>query len=83
MCSAGTCCHRLAGGCDRARVFHRRRALLVWSDVSLAPLTFASRLQAATFRAVVDSALQSVHNDSTPGCGQVRRALRSPAAGLL
>ncbi len=44
MCSAGTCCHRLAGGCDRARVRRRRRALLVWSDVSLAPLTFTSRL---------------------------------------
>ena len=83
MCSAGTCCHWLAGGCDRARVFHRRRALLVWSDVSLAPLTFPSRLQAATFRAVVDSALQSVHRCSTTGCRRVRRALRSPAVGLL
>ena len=83
MCSAGTCCHWLAGGCDRARVFHRRQALLVWSDVSLAPVSFASRLQAATFRAVVDSALQSVQNDSTAGCRRVRRALRSPAVGLL
>ncbi len=83
MCSAATCCHWLAGGRDRARVFHRRRAQLVWSDVSLAPLTFPSRLQAATFRAVVDSALQSVHRCSTTGCGQVRRALRSPAVGLL
>ena len=83
MCSAGTCCHWLAGGCDRARVFHRRRALLVWSDVSLAPVSFPSRLQAATFRAVVDSALQTVHSGSMTGCGQVRRALRSPAVGLL
>ena len=72
MCSAGTC-HWLAGGCDRARVFHSRRSRLVWSDVSLAPLSFASRLQAATFRAVVDSALQSVHNGSTTGCRQVRQ----------
>ena len=43
MCSAGTCCHRLAGGSDLARVRQRRRALLVWSDVTLAPLTFTSR----------------------------------------
>jgi hypothetical protein len=83
MGSAGTCCHWLAGGSDLARVLHRRQALLVWSDVSLAPVSFASRLQAATFRAVVDSALQSVHRCSTTGCGRVRRALRSPAAGLL
>ena len=44
MCSAGTCCHRLAGGSVLARVRQRRRALLVWSDVTLAPLTFTSRL---------------------------------------
>ena len=44
MCSAGTFCHWLAVGCDLARVRQRRRALLVWSDVSLAPLTFLSRL---------------------------------------
>ena len=44
MCSAGTCCHRLAVGCDLARVRQRRRALLVWCDISLAPLTFLSRL---------------------------------------
>jgi hypothetical protein len=44
MCSAETCCHRLAGGGDVARTCQRRRALLVWSDVSLAPLTFTSRL---------------------------------------
>ena len=41
---ARTCCHRLAGGCGSARMCQRRRALLVWRDVSLAPLTFTSRL---------------------------------------
>jgi hypothetical protein len=44
MCSAGTCCHRLAGGCDVARGSQRRRAPLVWCNVSLAPLTFTPRL---------------------------------------
>jgi hypothetical protein len=44
MRSAGTCCHWLAGGCDLARVRQIHRALLVWSDVSLAPLTFLARL---------------------------------------
>jgi hypothetical protein len=43
MRSAGTCCHGLAGGCDLARLRQRRRAPLVWSDVSLAPLTFTAR----------------------------------------
>jgi hypothetical protein len=44
MCSAGTCCLWLAGRCDVARMCQRHRVLLVWSDVSLAPLTFTSRL---------------------------------------
>ena len=44
MCSAGTCCLWLAGGSDLARVRQRRRALLMWSDVSPAPLTYLSRL---------------------------------------
>jgi hypothetical protein len=44
MCSDGTCCHWLAGGCDRVRVRQRRRALLVRSDVSLAPLPYLTRL---------------------------------------
>jgi hypothetical protein len=39
--------------------------------------------QAATVRAVVDSALQSVNNGSTTGSGRVRRAFRSPAASRL
>ncbi len=48
----------------------RRRALLVLRDVSLAPLTFPSRIQAAiTVGAAVDSALPSVNTSSTAGCG--------------
>jgi hypothetical protein len=60
---------------NAATRLHMHRRLQAGIDV----LSFPSRLQAATFRAVVDSALQSVHNDSTTGCGRVGRALRSPA----
>ena len=76
-------CHWLAGGCDRARVRQRRRELLVWSDVSLAPLTFPSRVTGCYCSRRLDSALQSVHTGSTTGCGRVRRAFRFPAIALL
>jgi hypothetical protein len=39
--------------------------------------------QAATVRAVVDSALQSVNTGSTTGSGRLRRAFHVPAVGLL
>jgi hypothetical protein len=66
---ASPCCHRLSGGCDLARVRHRSResAAGVGRRV-LRPLTFPSRLQAATVGAIVDSALQSADTGSTTGC---------------
>ena len=36
----------------------------------------------ATVRAVVESALRSVHTGSTTGCGRLRRAFRSRAVGF-
>ncbi len=36
-----------------------------------------------TVRAVVDSALQSVHSGSTTGVGRLRRAFRTPAVGVI
>jgi hypothetical protein len=65
-------CSRLGRkrGSDLARVRLRCRALLVWSDVSLAPLTLLSRSQAASVRAVVDSARRSVNIGSLSTTGR-------------
>ena len=78
MCSAGTFCHWLAVGCDLARVRQRRRALLVWSDVSLAPLTFASRLSGCYCSRRRRFRAQSVNTGSTTGSGRRWCAFRPP-----
>ena len=54
------------------------RNVLGWDELPL-----ACGCQATTVRAVVDSALQTVHTGCTAGCGRLRRAFRSPAVGLL
>ena len=85
---ASPCCHtgRLSGGCDLARVRHRCRESAAAAGVErrvLRPLTFPSRLQAATVGAIDDSALQSVDTGSTTGCGRLGGLGRLGVHGLI